>query len=195
MTTFVDFAVASGTRQLTCVRNAKEMYSDGYEPKIDFWKPLREAIVSLLRENRPKDSLREFMSGITHEQKLTSYPKVLAGFEKWMGRKRIEWFGYEPVTWRSGDLSVRVNPELGVRMDGVDHVIKLYFKAEQPTKPRLDTMLHMINTTIPSKYAVSKVGILDIQRSKLHVPTRPIANLDALLAGQAAAFVEMWKRI
>jgi hypothetical protein len=41
----------------------------------------------------------------------------------------------------------------------------------------------------------TEVGVLDVKRSKLFVPTREISDLDALLHGEAAALVGIWERL
>jgi hypothetical protein len=89
-------------------------------------------------------------------------------------------------TWSSGDLRVAVNPELCGEIGGDIHAIKLYFRAEPLSKARSDVALALLQQAFGKK---TSVGMLDVRRSKLFVPTREIANLDALLHGEAAALV------
>lgn len=39
------------------------------------------------------------------------------------------------------------------------------------------------------------MGILDVRRGKLYVPSSPIPNLDILLRGEARAFQGMWSEL
>ncbi len=137
LTTFVDFVIESGTPRITCVRQAKKLYEGGYSPMFDFWKPLREAILEMHREGLPKSCLSEVLARPLDPKKRASYAERIQSYNRWMGRKRIEWVGSQSVLWENGDLSVNVNPELGVRIGGTEHVIKLYFKNDKPSKRRL----------------------------------------------------------
>ena len=195
LTTFVDFVIKSGTPRITCVRDAKKLYAEGYSPVFDFWKALREAIVELQREGRPKSVLSDLLGPSVHPKKRESYAQRIESYRGWMGRKDFEWTGCRSVLWESGGLSVNVNPELGMRIDGEEHVIKLYFKKDKPSKRRLETMLHLIGTTLPAEKADATPGILDVKRGGLFTPTVAVADIDALLVGEAAAFVAMWNQV
>ena len=41
-------------------------------------------------------------------------------------------------------MAVRVNPELGISINGHPYSIKLFFKSEKPSKDRLETMFHLL---------------------------------------------------
>lgn len=195
LTTFVDFVIKSGTPRITCVRDAKRLYEQGYKPAFDFWKPLREAIIEMHREGLPKQALDRVCTNLTDRKKLSLYPLRIQAYKRWLGRKNIQWFGCEPKIWRSGDLKIRVNPELGLTIDGADYLIKLYFKEDKLSKPRVDTMLFLIQNTFSKKHPKATPGILDVARGNLIVPTREIEDIEVLLNGEAVAFVEMWNRI
>ena len=106
----------------------------------------------------------------------------------------VEWVESPPkVIWESGALSVRVNPELGIRVDGVDHYVKLYFKKAPLTKQRLAMALHLLETsTRGARPAGTQVAILDVRRGVLHVPSRPPRMAGVLLEAEANYFVDLW---
>jgi hypothetical protein len=195
LTTFVDFVIASGTPRLTCIKNAKAMYDAAYQPPFDFYKQLRECIIQMHSEGHDTNALEHFIKANRNLKKDARYRECAGAYKKWLGRRDIAWIGCETVKWQSGDLSVRVNPELGLRIDGTDYLIKLYFKQPQPSKLRLDTMLHLLKTARGPKHKSSVPAILDVPRGKLIVPTVDIDGLDALLAGEAAAFAAMWRAV
>ncbi len=195
LTTFVDFVSKSGTTRLTCVRKAKGLYQQEYEPAFDFWKPLRDAIVEMHKHNRPKDTLGNVLAGLTDKNKRNLYPSRIRAYKRWVGRKTIQWAGCDPEIWQHGSLLVRVNPELGVSINGSKYIIKLYFKEECLSKNRVDTMLFLIQSTFSRNHPNATPGILDVPRGKLIRPTRNISDIDALLEGEAAAFIQMWNRV
>ena len=195
MTTFVDFVLKSGIPQLTFARKAKQEYQNGYHPTRDHYKQLREYIVTLHENHEGKDGFDKFLSGLTNQQKVSSYPVCIEGYKRWWGRKNIEWTGPTTVEWTYDRLIVRVNPELGVLIDGQPHIIKLYFKSDKPSKSRLETMFHLLQHATDREPGGTKLGILDVRRGHLYSASREVLGIEQLLAGQAAAFQTMWDQV
>ena len=195
LTTFVDFVLASGTPKITCIKRAKELYEEEYQPKFDFWLPLRNAIIELHKLNMPKSALNVVLEGLSDKRKATAYPSSVDSYMKWMGNKKFEWVGCDSALWQYGSLQVRVNPELGLRINGNVHLIKLYFKVEQPSKRRLETTLFLMSTTLDMPKSQIVPALLDVQRGKLFSETSFPLNISALLAGEAAAFSTMWGQL
>ncbi len=74
-------------------------------------------------------------------------------------------------------------------------MIKLYFKNEEPPKRRLEATLRLIGLTLPEDKAHAVPSILDVKRGRLFKPTVEVRDIDALLAGEAAAFMTMWNHV
>jgi hypothetical protein len=98
--------------------------------------------------------------------------------------------------WTYGELQVRVNPELGLRLGGIDHVVKLYFKDEPLPRRRLVVVFQLMKIAFEGKVkAEATLAVLDISNSKLLLPDPNAPDVTALLIGEAAAFVAMWNAI
>jgi hypothetical protein len=132
LTDFVDFVVKVGSPKLTKVREIKNRGE--YSPAIDAWKRLREGIIGFHRDSTPLDIT---LSGITDRKKLRRYPAAIAGYRRFARRNDSAWFEPPVKKWIQAGLEVRVNPELGLRINGCDTIIKLYFRDEALTKSRL----------------------------------------------------------
>ena len=195
MTTFVDFVTKSGTPRLTVLRKAKSEYELEYSPARDFYKALRESIVEMHENQTNIDNLDSVMEGLTDQRKLRPYQECVAGYRKWCGRKEIKWVKSFVAHWTRGHLAVRVNPELGVSIDGKMHFVKLYFKPEKLSKPRIETMFCLLAQSLPNEFSESRVGILEVRRGVLHGPNRNIPDIETLLDGEAAAFQTMWDHV
>jgi hypothetical protein len=117
LTTFVDFVSKSGTRRLTCVREARSQYEEDYHPAKDYWRGLRNAIVNLHQDDRPREDLGGLL-GRVPSRKVDRYTECVTGYKKFMGRRAFEWFEPPHTRWEARGLNVRVNPELGLRIDG-----------------------------------------------------------------------------
>ena len=134
------------------------------------------------------------MDGITHPPKRSHYPAVIEGYLKWWGRKRVEWFDPPRGEWRKGDIRITVRPELGLSINDIPHVIKLHFSGDSLSKRRVD-IIHRLMETRLSYSDEMVVGVLDIRKSRLLIPTVQKANLDAVLEGEMAYIRAMWEAI
>ncbi len=81
LTTFVDFVSKSGTPKITVVRRFK--HGDAYRPALDFYKPVRDAIVDVHEHARPNKALDEIVTGLKDPRKLASFTAVVRGHKKW----------------------------------------------------------------------------------------------------------------
>ncbi|KAA3607139.1 MAG: hypothetical protein DWQ01_15660 [Planctomycetota bacterium] len=194
LTDFVDFASAGGTSKLTKVRRFK--LRPEYEPAFDFYKRLREGIVSCHAAGDAKSQLAKHVGDITDAKKKGHYADAIKGYKKWWGKKPLSWFAPPREAYSEGDVSIRVNPELGLRVDGKPHVIKLYFKADKLSKPRVDVITHLMDKALrASAPAGTTMCVLDVRNGKLIAPTVPIPDLDAVLRGEIAYLAAVWESV
>ncbi|MEP6653198.1 MAG: hypothetical protein ABJA82_07550 [Myxococcales bacterium] len=194
LTYFVDFVMKSGTPKLTVVRKFKER--DDYDPQTDFYKKIRQGIVRLHREGKPKTELDSLIAGLSDEKKQNAYPEIVSGYKKFLGSKKVKWFEPPQGDWTAGGLKVSVNPELGLEINGQPFVLKLYFKDEALQKKRAEIVAHMMNVVLgPMSPSAAAFVVLDVRRGKSVQPPVPVAGHDALLAGEAASFATMFANL
>ncbi len=196
LTDFVDFVSKAGTPKLTVVKNVKQHHIDGYDPQTDFYRAIRKGIVEMHRRRQPKDALDVLLSGLTDKKKQTAYPDLVAGYKKFLGKKSYTWFVPPRCDWQHAGVSISVNPEVGLEYDGVRHVIKLYFKAENLKKVQMDVVTHLMTNFLPRpQNKDTSFDVLDIRKAKLipGLPTSPA--LTALLEGEAASFAQIYNSI
>lgn len=194
LTDFVDFVISTGTPRITKVQQIKSR--PDYSPAFDFWKPLREGIREYHKSgSRDKHALNNVMLGLTDVKKTRRYLTAITAYKKFLGRKRITWFDPPSDLWSFGGLNVRVNPELGLCVNGHNYVIKLYFKNEAPTKNRLQAVIQIMHSALITHVTNgADMAVLDVASGKLTTGSfQP--NINLLLQGEAAAFVQMWNSI
>jgi hypothetical protein len=190
---FVDFIVTAGPPQLTKVRDVK--HRGEYAPAKDFWKRLREAIQAMHRDGLGKAHLDHTLAELTDQKKEKLYPIAISGYRRFLGRKQITWFDPPGAEWAEGELSVRINPELGLCINGVRYVIKLYFKKAPISKNRVECALHLMHVGLPAVGEPYQVAIVDVPNGKLIVRSDNAPDLTPLLRGEAAAFVGIWNAL
>ena len=194
LTEFVDFVIKSGTPKLTEVRKIKRQHAEGYHPSRDYWRKLRDGIVEYHQQERDGKFLDALHRGIPDQNKRNNYPVLVKAYKKFLGRKKFDWFEPAKADWQYADLCVRVNPELGLAIDGDDHLVKLYFKETKLTRERIAILSHMMLQALGDSATGAKVGLLDVRNSKLHVFGAPNPTLVPLLEGEALSFCRMYER-
>lgn len=191
---FVDFTVTAGPPKVTKVKAIKNR--EEWEPKTDFWRPLRDAIVELQRVGlMSKAALEEVVASQNDAKKERLYLRAAAGYLKFVGRRPRAWFIPTRGLWKSGRLAVRVNPEIGLEVAGHPTVIKLYFKKEQLTSLRVQASIGVMVAELTARSAPgTQFGVLDVKDGKLLLPDGRWNALDAqvLIRGEARSFVEIW---
>ncbi|NKB87176.1 MAG: hypothetical protein GKS06_03010 [Acidobacteria bacterium] len=190
LTDLVDIVSASGTPKLTKVRGV--MNRDDYEPAFDYYKQFRDAVLATHRANEGKAALTKRLSNVANPKKVQNYDVLLKGYKSWWGHKTLKWSKPPKADYLQNGVSVRVNPELGLLVNGTPHVIKLYLKADKLSKLRVDLITHVMELVLRGSARKGAVmSVLDVRRSKLISPTVPIADLTAALNAELAYVREL----
>lgn len=194
LTEFVDIAHASGTPKATRVAEAK--HRPKYDPRFDFYKPVRETVVTAHEKGLGRAAIRVVLGELKDQKKIKIYPELVTSYEKWWGRKEFSWV--EPPSGCFGDrgINVVVNPELGLLISGRPHIIKLYFKAEPLSRSRVDIVTHLMELALRKTAPANAVfGIIDVRRSRLLVAGSPSRTISACLHAELAYISTLWDNV
>jgi hypothetical protein len=193
LTDFVDIVSTSGTPKFTKVKEIKNR--PPYAPAADFYKALRDRIIEVHQKGLDYRYLQTLVKFLSDRKKVINYPALINGYRKWLGRKELKWFAPAQGLWSAHGIEVRVNPELGLEVNGKNHLIKLYFKADKLSKTRTDIITHLMESSLRSESPGATMGVLDIRNSKLLCPTVPIPGLSVALDGELAYIAALWEQI
>jgi len=191
LTDFVDFVIKAGSPKLTKVR---EIASRGeYAPAFDYWKTAREHIADFHRGTAKLGEVGHTLDS----KKLVRYEAAFRGYKAFIKKAgAISYFEPPSERWVSSGLIVRVNPELGLHINGRRHVVKLYFKDEEPTKHRLNAVLELMRITLKKPpFEDVTAAVLDVASGKLIPQTKEDPGFNILLAAEAQAFMVMWSSV
>lgn len=191
LTDFVDVVSRTGARRISKIAEIKRR--PAYSPQMDFYKAIREAIVEMHAKSLPRTHIVDTIRKLTDRKKIMNYPEITAGYGRWLGRKEPEWFA-PPTALFSGDgFEVRVNPELGLVVNGAPHIIKLYFKGEALPKSGIRIAAHLMEISLRDSCRDGAImSILDTRSSKLLSPQVPLARLTVGLRGELAYMASVW---
>ncbi|HEX8646861.1 MAG TPA: hypothetical protein VF715_08150 [Thermoleophilaceae bacterium] len=192
MTTFADYLVASpGSPRITAIKRAKQQYATPYDTRTDYYGPFRKALIREFEAGLGRQSIGKALGSTNDHKKIPSYQECADGLKGFLRRKRVSRSHRERARWLASPLTVIVNPELCLAIDGQPHVVKLYFKKQPLSQQRADLLLQLMQETL------GKSGtpmILDVRRGKAFVP-RQVAGLSALLRAEAAAYSHLWQAL
>ena len=199
LTDFIGFVNKVGTAKQNHVRSIK--HRDQYLPYKDYYKPIRIAIQNLHKKLQNKSVLDNVIDEV-EENKKNNFRAVIDGYKKFLGRKKFEWIKPPKKNWTLGDISITVNPEVGLeekKKDGSSnfYIVKLYFKDEKIQKSHVDQILTLMEMQLRSKVEEPEVmfALLDVRKGKLHVKKNHELTELPLLEGEAKSFATMWGKL
>ncbi len=191
---FIDFVSKVGTTKFTKVKEIKNR--DDYHPAFDFWKPLREKIIDIHHFNKNKNLIDEVLNDLTDKNKINLYPNVITNYKSFLGRKKTEWIAPPSFDWISGELMIKINPEIGLFINDKPYIIELYFKSEPLSKSKIDLIILLLNSCLKNgEYSEANFAVLDVCRKKLHDSSNLNSTHLSLLEGEAYSFTRIWNTI
>jgi hypothetical protein len=177
---FLDYVLCSGSTRISIVRPSV--------PHQDFYKPVREAMVCL-HQNDAEHELEDMLAALTVEREKRVFPKVVTGYRKFLqGFSSVHWFEPPARDLQLGPLEVRVQPELGLNLDGRPHVLKLYLRGDPLSMDRMLFTNELLRAAFRTTWPGVVLGVLDVRRGRIF-PMRPAkAEIMALLRAEAEGY-------
>lgn len=197
LTEFVDFVNKSGSPKFNTVKSIKKNRENEYSPASDYYKQFREGIKEFHTQNLDKDILDSIANSV-HIDRKDNYELIINGYKKFLGRKQYRWLSPPNMKkWNVGDLSIRINPELGLEYKNNFYIIKLYLKEEKLEKRKIDSILTLMEHQLRDEVEVSEVqfAVLDTRNGKLHIKKDSDCPLIPLLEGEAHCFSTIWNNL
>lgn len=180
----------SKAKAIATIKNRKP-----YSPATDFYKGIREAIVELIEFDHDKAFIDQAVENATQKRR-GHYQEVANGFKKWMGRKKIEWFQPPKREYGSNKIVVNVNPEIGAEINGVPHLIKMYFKSDNLPKNHALVSTHLMESCLKSDCPDGTIiTVLDVRRGKLIESKPSSGTIDVALRGELAYIASIWDEL
>ena len=196
LTEFVNFINSSGMKKMTIVASAKAKHEEQEGNPYDYWKDFKDKVKYLLKKQGTKEDLYELVEEVREEVR-ENYNQMITGYVKFWKPSRMEWLKPVKKMIRVGGVKMILNPEIGIKWQGKEYMIKLYLKANETLDKRhADIILALMESELREKVEDDvEFGILDVKRGKLflHVDNDP--RLLILLKSEGMEFAEMWKEL
>ncbi len=190
LSTFGEFVVAGSAAKALAVKSALELYGREYNPKLDFYRPWRDAVQLGLLTGDDELALRRADAGAGPVQR-KHFEELSTGWRSLRQRYELAVAGQGPRIWSHALCDVRARPHARlIEGDRLRHVA-LYLKQPPLTRDAARAMAQILNQTVPGTY-----GVLDVRRAKLWKPqARNSAGFYAWLDGEASSFATMWQQL
>lgn len=196
LTQFTDFTMKGSTAKTKFVKDIK--YQGDYHPIKDYWKALRDGLKKYHEQGLPDDYVLDIIdNALPARQK--NYQDVVKAYLKFLKNKNVQWFAPGKANWYSDALTVRSNPELGLIIDDIPYLIKLYFKGknERIDKYKCQSALTLLKN---SHYEIEhpdtiKHAILNVQKGRLLTEDQSTDDHRIALESDAAQFMFIWNRL
>lgn len=160
---------------------------------LDFPKDFKDEVKKQIKRQGTKEDLLELVEGIRDDMR-ENYNQMIAGYLKFWKPSRMVWINPVKKSVHFGGVKIILNPELGVRWQGKDIMIKLYLKAnENLDKRHADIILAMMESELRDKVNENvEFAILDVRRGKLFTYVNDDPRLLILLKLEGREFSDMW---
>lgn len=119
----------------------------------------------------------------------------MTGYKKWLGRKKYIYFEPPFEHWVRSDLNLRVNPEIGLKIDDIAYVVKLYFKSDKLERKNAAIILAVMGDALGIPAQGTKYAVLDVRRKKLFDTDVIDTSLMPLVEGEAASLSMVWSKL
>lgn len=176
----------TGAGRLAKVAEAQEKY----DPRHDFYKPLREAAVRSIVTKDPRHVHRA--AEHAHQTRRDHYSACALGLEKWMKKTSYEVVERPgSILWESAGLGISVTPELLLRIDETLVLVKLYLRQDPLTRDGKNAFSFLVATT-HGKALKAEPRLLVLRSAQLQQghPPRGIAKI---VEGEVAMFLSLWR--
>ena len=192
LTELLDIVSAAGTTKASTVLRIK--HKPEYRPCRDYYLEARRHIVGVHRSSRPRADLAAILSRVP-AKRTVNYEAVLNAYGEWWHRYTLDWFDPIHQVWECDGVRVRVNPELGLTINGEPHLIKLYFKEIPLTRQRVSVITGLMAKVLGDVAGRNvSMSVLDIRRRRLHnAAAVPDPRLDAMLQAEIAYINTLWR--
>lgn len=197
LTQFVDYTVKTGDSRLNHVNTIKHQAE--YDVAKDYYKQMREAIIEVHKQSGTKADLEKSLRSIADTKK-ENYAACITGYKKFWGKKAISWFQPPRSAWKhtlqgqkSTAIEIIANPEIGLEIGGVKHIVKLYFKSEPFSKKKAQIALCLLHYALHTECKNGETfSFLDVREGKLFSIDSSTPDLLALVQAEATGFAIMW---
>jgi len=191
---FAEYILKKDKSKMRFVRNFKERKA--YSVEKDFYKPLRDCILKICKQNKSIDELDNMHNKLSDARKKVCYAPTINGFKDFLQGRKYKWVNPERVILNYSDLDVIVNPELGLEIGNTLYFIKLHLNKERIPKEKVDLLMKIMQDSYKDSNKNIMVAVLDVRNGFFYT-----ANIESdlkipyKLDIEAQNWIETWNNL
>lgn len=194
LTDFVEVVSKAGITKATKIAQIKNR--GDYDPVLDFYKPLREGLVSIHKGAGGRSALGGILKRVQDPKKVKNYSALITGYRTWWGRKTLVWFRPTTATYAQHGVEVSINPELGLEINGQPHLVKLYLKDEKLSKTKVDLITGLMEVGLRSQVATTtSLSLLDVRNGKLFTSSLGSPAHQPMINAELSYIASLWPHV
>lgn len=193
---FTEYVMSGQRGRINIVSEQRGMYL-AEDPRVcGFYNPIRSAMRRAANSTEPVLELKQAVLDANRNGQPRAFEEIADGFLPWLEKLRATGVPVEATTWRSGDLTLKVRPHLGLRRkDGTTYAVLVHTKEAPLTREAANVGLRILQHTVDENLPGAVPMVLDARRGKAYqMATRTnLAKLDVLIAAEAVGYVTHWR--
>ena len=203
MITFTKFCVARKDSQQR--KTVHDFFEQSQNPELisyrDYYRPLRDAIRKYHWRTGDLAAFAEILPFLPQNPKYAyrrqQIQTVGEAYSQFWRTQDFQHINVTTVDVPLADISIRVNPELGVRSTaGDDYVVKMWFSAPQISRQFREVMSFLMGKAqMSGAWPGSHIRIWDIRRHHFLPTINPPYPPDAIYETKARLFSEIWETL
>ncbi len=146
---------------------SKIVNKDPYVFYKDFYLTLRTKLISLIKNNQSLVDLKDILKKL-NPKKHIHYEILINQIQDFMQGINYTWVEPPKNIIEYSELLLKVNPEIGLKINEKILFIKMYFKQEPIDKAKVKVMQKIMQDSLMNEFPYAEVAILDIRRGILH---------------------------
>jgi hypothetical protein len=195
LTDFTDISAQSLARKASKVREVRARSVDAYSPAKDFYKQLRDAIVSLHREGGTASDLEQLLFKVKDIKRRRRYSLLIPSYKSWLGKRQFDSITPPSARYQYKNAQISINPELALKRGKLTYVIKLYFKTQELQKPSAELITGLMSLALKRDEGVI-YAVLDVERGKFLLEKRSSTEKVTMMVNAELAYIiDMWESL
>jgi len=191
---FADYILKKEKHKKTFVRGIKKRAP--YSPKTDYYLQLRVRLKQICKKHDSLNTLDEMLSKLTNLNKKNGYPVLITKIKEFLAPKKYTWVDPSKKVIQYGDLAIRVNPELGLKIGNTIYFIKLYLKKTKITTEKINILKKIMQEAYSEIDENIHVAIFDVRGGNFYsIPINQNMELTYDLQKEASNWCKVWEEL
>ena len=204
MHTFAKFCAARKSAQLKKI--VHDCWEQDRNPQYIFWRdyygPLRRAIEKYHLQTGDLAAFDSVIPRLPEHYKLADRKAAIQmvgrAYSDYCRKQDFEPFRVQRAEVELADVSVRVNPELGIRTDVADeYVVKMWFNAPEISRQVREIFSFLMHRAqdLGTWSPAFLLAVWDVRRHRLLPSINPDPDLEPVYITKARMFAEIWETL